>query len=111
MNDAHNKYDKAFSNNYAGACDERADAIFEEILEIADESQNDIKTLEDGRKVTDTEVVQRSRVRIDARKWVLGRMKPKKYGDKLDVTTKGEELKSTTIINLGKGSNPDKEDS
>ena len=30
-----------------------------------------------------SEFVARSRVRLDARKWVLGRMKPKKYGDKV----------------------------
>ena len=80
------------SKRYARACEERATLIFEEILDIADESHSDKKVLEDGREVVDGEVVQRSRLRIDARKWMLSKMNPKKYGDKLDMTTDGESL-------------------
>ena len=72
---------------YARACEDRADNIFEDILDIADESHADKKVLEDGREVVDSEVVQRSRIRIDARKWMLSKMNPKKYSDKLQVDT------------------------
>ena len=39
-----------------------------------------------------------ARVAIDAYKWSAGKKKPKKYGDKLDVTSDGEALKSPTYI-------------
>jgi len=36
--------------------------------------------------------VQRDRLRVDTRKWYLSKIMPKKYGDKLDVTTREEKL-------------------
>lgn len=39
-----------------------------------------------------------ARVAIDAYKWSSGKKKPKKYGDKLDLTSDGEALKSPTYI-------------
>ncbi len=85
--------DEDKSKQYARACEKRADVVFEEILTIADENQFDTKTLDDGKVVVDSEVVQRSRLRVDARKWMLGKMNPKKYGDKLDIghTIKAEQ--------------------
>ena len=73
---------------YARACEKRTDSIFEEILDIADETHSDKKVLEDGREVIDNEVIQRSRLRVDARKWMLSKMNPKKYGDKLETDNK-----------------------
>ena len=35
------------------------------------------------------------RLKIDAKKWKLSKLAPKKYGDKIDVTTQGEKLNST----------------
>lgn len=92
--------DEPLSNQYARACEKRADTIFEEILEIADESHSDKKVLDDGREVVDSEVVQRSRLRVDARKWMLSKMNPKKYGDKIDVTSKDKEIQTTQIIGM-----------
>jgi hypothetical protein len=42
--------------------------------------------------------VQRNRLQIDARKWVLGKMS-QRYADnqKIDVTTNGKDLPSNTI--------------
>ena len=36
--------------------------------------------------------VQQARIQVDARKWILSKMNPKKYGDKIEVdsTIKGE---------------------
>ncbi len=83
LNNTHDNYDKTFLNNYTRACEERADSIFDEVIDIADDSSSDTKTLEDGKEVLNGEFVARSRIRIDARKWVLGRMKPKKYGERI----------------------------
>lgn len=73
------------SNQYARACEKRADVLFEEILDIADASHGDKKVLPDGEEVLDNENIQRSRLRVDARKWMLSKMNPKKYSDKIQV--------------------------
>jgi hypothetical protein len=83
--------DEEKSKRYARACEERADAIFDEIIEIADDSSQDEVDTEFGVK-QNTEFIQRSKVRIDARKWVVSKLNPKKYGDKLDLTTDGEKI-------------------
>ena len=78
-----------FREQYARARDAQADAIFDEILDIADDGSNDWmeRRREDGSvdEVLNSEHVQRSRLRIDARKWMAGKLAPKKYGEKLDV--------------------------
>lgn len=76
--------DEELAKQYARACESRADAIFEEILSIADD------TSQDHTPFTGVNVIQRDRVRIDARKWMLGKLMPKKYGDKLDIEQSGE---------------------
>jgi hypothetical protein len=70
---------------YARATELRAETIFDEIFEISDESENDIIITDDGRELTNHEVISRSRLRVDTRKWALAKMNPKKYGDKTDL--------------------------
>ena len=84
--------DKTFSENYTRACEERAEKIFEEIIDIADDRANDYTETEDGKTMFNAEHVQRSRLKIDARKWVLSKMNSKRFGDKVDLTTAGEKL-------------------
>lgn len=85
-----------FQKKYEQAVNIRAEHLFEEILEIADESKNDwiVRRGEDGSVVTvvNKEVVNRSRLRIDTRKWYLAKVMPKKFGDKLDLTSDGRPL-------------------
>jgi len=94
--------DEEKANQYARATEQRAESIFEEILDIADDSSNDfaLADIGDGIQVEkfNSEHVQRSRLRVDARKWMLGKMQPKKYGDKMDFTTNGEKIQSTTNL-------------
>lgn len=97
----HNDEEK--SKQYARATEKRADVIFEEILEIADETSRDTIYTDKG-ETPNSEWMQRSRLRVDARKWMLGKMNPKKYGDKIQTEHSGE-IKST-IISLGNGINP-----
>ncbi len=74
-----------FRDQYVYAREMQADALFDEALEIADDASGDWSTDKDGKKVLDHEHVQRSRLRVDTRKWAAGKMAPKKYGDKLDL--------------------------
>lgn len=76
---------------YAGACARRADSIFEDIMIIADDQENDIIEV-DGKEITNHNVINRSRLRVDSRKWILSKMNPKKYGDKVDLTSGGKKI-------------------
>lgn len=83
----------SFREQYARAREAQADAIFDEILDIADDGTNDWvdRKREDGSTdtVIDHEHVQRSKLRIDARKWMAGKLRPKVYGDKMALTGEG----------------------
>ena len=68
---------KDFRDNYARATDDRAESIFEEMLEIADGAE------------AETASIAKARLQIDARKWILGKMNPKKYSDKQQVEHTG----------------------
>ena len=73
---------------YARACDLRADHMFDEMFDIADNSSNDYMDKLQGDeviKVPNTENIQRSRLRIDTRKWALSKMNPKKYSEKMEL--------------------------
>lgn len=83
--------------DYARACESRALIMFDEIIAIADDSSNDIDIDEEGRARENREFVSRSRLKIDARKWALSKMNPKKYGDNIDITSKGEQIQTTVI--------------
>ena len=87
---------KAFQDQYTHAREEQADTIFDEMLDIADDGVNDYQETAEGKKLN-SEAIQRSRLRIDARKWVLGKLRPKKYGDKSSVEISGE-IKGAPMI-------------
>lgn len=75
---------------YALATDVRANLIFDEVLEIADDARGDWvekvgRNSESQGTVFDAEHVRRSALRIEGRKWTLARMAPKKYGDRVDL--------------------------
>src|SRR5215510_3028705 len=76
---------KDFRERYTRAREAQADLFFDQILEIADDATGDVKVIpqKDGSTVTkiDHENVHRARLRVDARKWIVARLAPKKYGD------------------------------
>ena len=93
--------DKEKVKRYARAMEIRAESIFEDILEIADDGTNDFMTITKGDveyNVEDREVTNRSRLRVDARKFFLSKVLPKKYGDKLDLTSDGDALQAPKKI-------------
>lgn len=81
----------AFSDQYARARETQADSLADEILDIADDSSRDTYEDKDGHTKTDQEVIARSRLRVDARKWLAGKLRPKKYGEKIEQTMQGPE--------------------
>tara|TARA_R110000850_G_scaffold262746_1_gene391438 strand:- start:130 stop:564 length:435 start_codon:yes stop_codon:yes gene_type:complete len=97
--------DESKSKQYARATELRAENIFEDILDIADNNTSDIISGVDGDR-TNNDVIQRSRLMVDARKWYLSKLNPKKYGDKNTTTLEGGDKPITTIVQLGKGEKP-----
>lgn len=68
---------KVFLDQYEKAMNAKAEMMFDELLEIADKEGKD---------------VMRARLRIDTRKWYLSKVLPKKFGEKLDLTSGGDKI-------------------
>jgi hypothetical protein len=78
-----------FADQYARAIEARATVMEEEILQIADDASGDMIEGDDGAVRQNAEFVARSRLKVDTRKWLMARMAPKKYGDKIEATLQG----------------------
>ena len=86
--------DPDLSAQYERARGNRADKIFEEILVIQDEKPDSVVQLgadgEGGSQRIDPAFVTWQKNRVDVRKWMLGKMAPKKYGDQVKIEHSGE---------------------
>jgi hypothetical protein len=96
---------EGFLQQYTRAKEESADAHSDEMLDIADDGTNDWMDVWNPRtqeydRVLDREHVERSKLRIDTRKWLVSKLKPKKYGDKLDLTNNGKDLPTPLLAGL-----------
>lgn len=97
-----------FSDQYARARETQADAIFDEIIDIADDAANDWmeRTNSDGESIgwqLNGDHVRRSQLRIDARKWMAGKLRPKVYGEKITQALTGEDggpIQVVPVINF-----------
>lgn len=65
-----------FRQMYATARRHSADLMAEDILDIASNQPD----------------VNRARLMIDTRKWIMARMQPRKYGDNIDMTSGGAPI-------------------
>jgi hypothetical protein len=83
-----------FRAQYARARELQAEHWAEEIIQIADDSRNDFieKENRDGStyEAVDNEHINRSRLRVDTRKWLMARLAPKKYGDRVTTEMVGD---------------------
>ncbi len=75
----------SFSDHYARAREMQAEHYLDEIIEIADDSMMDKFVDDNGNERTDSEVVARSKLRVDTRKWAMSKMAPRKFGDKISA--------------------------
>ena len=73
--------DATLAENYARAREALIEKMANELLEIAD---TPVGSTDSG--ATDSGAVQKQRLQVDARKWLLSKLAPKKYGDKLEVS-------------------------
>lgn len=74
-----------FADQYGKARLDQVEAYVDEVMDIADDGRNDFMETEDGREVPNHEHINRSRLRVDTRKWYASKVAPKLYGEKLQV--------------------------
>lgn len=80
---------EGFASHYARAKEAGLERMAEEILEISDDGSNDWmeRQVAEGVReaIVDHEHIARSKLRVDTRRWLLSKLLPKKYGDRIDV--------------------------
>lgn len=83
----------SFRDMYARAREAQADSLFDEIIDIANTPIEGSKSKvdKDGNviEISKGDMIEHRRLQIDARKWVAAKLRPKVYGDKLDVDLTG----------------------
>lgn len=84
-----------FYKQYARATEERTEAMAEDIIDISDES---LEVIKKGGEKKSGAYAQAQRLRVDTRKWIMAKMKPKKYADSIDVTSDGKAIVGNTIV-------------
>jgi hypothetical protein len=83
---------EGFSAQYARAREIGYERHADQIIELADQSRVGVKrtTRADGAvELVEGDMVERSRLQVDARKWILAKMLPKRFGDKVDLHHSG----------------------
>ena len=73
--------DAALADRYTRAREELIERMAQEVLELSDV---DVGLQPDGKK--DWAAVQKHKLQVDTRKWLLSKLAPKKFGDKLELT-------------------------
>jgi hypothetical protein len=96
-----------FCDQYAHAREAQADSLADDIIDIADTPMPGVKTktTAQGVETTEGDMIEHRRLRVDARKWVAAKLKPKKYGDKVDLTHANPDgsVLLPPVINIGFG--------
>jgi len=98
----------AFLTKYTRARELQSETMIDELNDIADDASNDyMETVDNetgaiiGYKLNG-EHINRSRLRIDTRKWIASKLKPKKYGDKLELSGDAEAPVAFVIRDMTK---------
>lgn len=98
--------DAELQNLYNYARIVRSDVLFEEIIDIADNQEDgeEVSNEYDEAGVIQKTVIKKGdmfkqrQLKIDARKWVVSKLQPKKYGDKIDVTSDNEPINQLPLM-------------
>lgn len=80
-----------FLAQYTRAREAQADFLADEMLEVA------LRRTGDDKAFVGINRIQRDRVIIDTMKFIASKLKPKKYGDKMDLTTDGEKINNVKV--------------
>jgi hypothetical protein len=98
---------EAFGLAYARAREDQAHAWADEIVSIADDGRRDYVKTEDGREIVDHDHIQRSKLRVDTRKFLMAKIAPRLYGDKVALEHTGKDgAPLAPVINVTIGPEP-----
>lgn len=81
-----------FRNSLRAARESGSHALIDEAVEIADDGRNDwmeLQTKSGVKVVLDREHVDRSKLRVETRKWLASKVAPRAYGDKVTTELTG----------------------
>jgi len=84
---------ETFQKQYARAKEHQAEAIADEIMQIAD----DVDFASDNGNAA----VQAARLQVDARKWLLSKLLPKRYGERLEQRISDPDGNALKIVVTG----------
>ena len=87
---------ETLSKQYTRAREEQAETFVDEILDIADDNKDDTYLDENGKLIINQEVIARSRLRVDSRKWIASKLKPKRFGDYTKIQAEVKDTSSTS---------------
>ncbi len=85
--------DPSLRARYEQACEDRADRLAEELLELADTPIP--KHLDGPGK---SAFINQKRLQIDARKWVTSRLYPRRYGERLDMAVTSTHIDLKAVL-------------
>jgi hypothetical protein len=92
--------DSLLLKQYTRALELKADVIAERIIRNSHNRANDFYTDSEGNLKPNPVAVQRDRLMLDADKWLLSKIAPKKYGDKLTLDGEVKTGNPLTIENI-----------
>lgn len=98
----------SFSERYARAKEDQLQILEDEILEIADNTQLGVIVTDKGDGTTErkqADMIEHRKLRIESRKWLMGKLKPKKYGDKTTLSNDPESPLSIAVVHVSQGAN------
>lgn len=73
--------DPEMATEYARAREDLIERIANEIIEISDQ---DVEVSPEGKK--DWAAIQKHKLQVDTRRWLLSKLAPKRYGEKLEIS-------------------------
>jgi hypothetical protein len=93
-----------WQERYAYACELRQELLFEQMMDIANTPEIGTEVTYDhfGVKEVHKDMVQHRNLKVNTLKWQLAKLNPKKYGEKLDVTSDHKPISQPPIF----GENP-----
>ena len=105
---------EGFAAKYARAREIGYERLADEILKIADTPEKGTKIVSKatGIEITEGDMIEHRRLQVDARKWMLAKMLPKKYGERIqqDITAtiemKQEDVDARIAELLAKANEP-----
>lgn len=86
-----------FATSLAQAREEWTHALIDDAQAIADDGHNDTYKDAEGNERVDTDVVQRSKLRVDARLRLAAMVNPRRYGQKIDLTVNDERMSDEAL--------------